>query len=323
MILSSALLFHGDLDGLYSALSYYRSRMNEADVDGVLSVEYGQEHPGLVNKYDMFYIFDYADNPCGSKTMLLVDHHLHQAPTGAQQEIIGKSPSCVSLLRDKGLLALDLISDEDVACIDAVDSGDYKWSDVFTKEDLLLPEPKNQLCKFVILNQLLRKNRKHGLSERLFAGGSLKVDVSLYEIENDRGIKTVKYNTYIQNKQKLIEKLMVDREKYVKKFSGIPVLFTKEFTQEDWKGYDLNIIGYLEEEAPFFVLVFDMGGKVNLQIVRNVFYKGAPKKPILEILGDSIDSPRGHENILNFTYANGDEASLKLDAMLNKLTAEL
>jgi hypothetical protein len=66
-----------------------------------------------------------------------------------------------------------------------------------------------------------------------------------------------------------------------------------------------------------------MGGKINLQIVRNVFYKGAPKRPIVEILGDSVDAPRGHENILNFTYANGDEASVKLDAMINKLAAEL
>jgi hypothetical protein len=273
--------------------------------------------------YDNFWVFDFAENPGEEKTVLFIDHHLHQSPTSAKMFLIEESPSCVRVLRNHDMCPENIISEEDIKCIDIVDSGNFVWSEEFSKEDLLLPEPKNQLSKFVILNQLLRKNRKWALAEKLFENGSLSVDVNLYKIENDNGIKTLKYNTYSANKQRLIEKIKSNRDKYIKYLSEIPVLFTKGFTQEDWKGYDLNILGYLEADRPFMVIVFDMAGSINVQIVRNVFYDGAKKKSILESLAPIIKDPRGHENILNFSYKDRTEAFTQLDLMIAKLSEEL
>lgn len=313
-------LAHGDLDGLYSSLLYYHF-LNKPKIDYFMSVEYGQDYSYLKFRFDNFLIFDFAENIGGDKTLLHVDHHLRVNSVKAQKEIIYNSLSCVSLMRDKVAWPVDALSDEDVSCIDAIDSGNYKWSSDFTKEDLLLPEPNNRLSKFIILNQLLRKNRKRELAEVLFQTRSLDVDENLSLIEEQNSI--TKYKTYTENKQKLIEKIMKDPDKYIKRFSEIPVLFTKEFTQEDWKGYDLNILGYLASKSPFIIIVFDMADVINTQIVRNAFYSGEPKKTVLSILENSIGEPRGHENILNFTFTDGLEASTKLDAIISKLSAEL
>jgi len=312
---------HTDTDGLYSAMLFQQKE--NIKLDGVYSVEYGQDHTSLKYQFDNFYIFDFAENPGEDRTVLFLDHHLHQHPTGAQTEIIEEAPSCVRLVYDHDMCLPNSISEEDVRCIDIVDSGDYTWSNDFTKEDLLLPEPKNQLSKFVILNQLLRKNRKWALAEKLFENGSLSVDVNLYKIENDNGIKTVKYGTYLSNKQRLVEKIIADKEKYIKSFSEIPVLFTKAFSQEDWKGYDLNILGYIEQSKPFMVIVFDMANDINFQIVRNVFYDGPKKRTIIESLGPVIKDPRGHENILNFSYKNREEAFSRMVFLMSELSKEL
>jgi hypothetical protein len=286
-------------------------------------LEYGFDHTSLKYQFDSFYIFDFSENIGDDRTELFVDHHLRQGESKAKVEIIEKSPSCVSLMRKHSLCVIDSLTEEYFNSIDALDSSDYIWSGSFTKEDLLLPEPKDVLSKFVILNQLLRKNRKHGLAEKLLSNGATNVDANLYFIEKDKGIKTVRYNTYSSNKQRLIEKIQRNKDKYIKVISNIPILFTKDFTQEDWKGYDLNILGYLEQSSPFLIVVFDMSGNINTQIVRNAFYEGEKKSTIFCLLKDVITEIRGHDNILNISYKTGEEASKQLDIIISKLSAQL
>jgi len=311
------VLFHSDCDGLHSAIAYYLAQ-GKPELAGYHSIDYGIDHSNLKDRYDEFWIFDYADNVGGDKTTLWVDHHLRRDDTCKGIEIIEEAPSCVRLLARKNMIQMP---EKDIACIDIVDSGNYTWSDSFTKEDLLFPEPKNRLSKYIILNQLLRKNRKHGLAERLFNIETLDVDTNLYCIEKDSS--ALKYTEYMANKQRLFDKLYVHNQ-FIKYFDEIPVLFTKDLTREDWKGYDLNMVGYVTQQSPFMILVFDMDNGINVQVLRNVFFDGPVKKSIVEILKDVIEGePRGHENILNFTYKTHNEAITKLDAIIAKLKEEL
>jgi hypothetical protein len=308
------ILWHSDADGLYSAIAYYLAQ-GKPEIGGYHSVDYGIDHSNLKDQYDKFWIFDYADNIGGDKTVLWVDHHLRRDDTCKGVEIIEEAPSCVRLLARKNMIQM---KEKDILCIDTVDSGDYTWSDSFTREDLLFPEPKDRLSKYIILNQLLRKNRKHGLAERLFNIETLDVDTNLYYIEKDPS--AVRYTEYMNNKQRLFDKLL--KGKFIKYFDGIPVLFTKEFEKNDWKGWDMNMLGYLSHKSPFMIIVFDMAENINVQVLRNVFFNGE-RKSVFDILKDSIDKPRGHENILNFTYKTHNEAITKLDGIISKLSVEL
>jgi hypothetical protein len=315
---NTCVLFHSDADGLYSASAYYIGQ-GKPEIDGYRSIDYGIDHSSLKDQYENFWIFDYAENIGGEKTTLWVDHHLRRDRTNtAELEIIEEAPSCVRLLARKGMIEMP---EEDIKCIDIVDSGNFVWSKSFTKEDLLFPEPKNKLSKFLIFNQLLRKNRKHGLAERLFDKENLSVDTLLYCIQKDSD--AVKYDEYMTNKQHLFDKLYT-HNRYINFFDEIPVLFTREFTKEDWRGYDMNMVGYVGQQSPFIILVFDMEDRINVQVLRNVFFDGPRKRSVFEILKDTIEGdPRGHENILNFTYKNQKEAITKLDTIISKLSAEL
>lgn len=313
---NTCVLYHSDLDGLYSALAFYIAQ-GKPDIAGYHSIDYGIDHSNLKDQYNKFWIFDYGDNVGGKKTKLWVDHHLRRDENyEAEIEIIEEAPSCVRLLARKEMIDMP---ERDMACIDIVDSGNYIWSDSFTKEDLLFPEPKDRLSKYIILNQLLRKNRKYGLAERLFNLETLDLDTNLYCIEKDYSSGT-KYNESMKSRQQLFDKM--SKGKFIKYFDGIPVLFTRDFDKKMWPGYEMNMPGYLSQKSPFIIIVFDMADNVNVQVLRNVFYDGS-KKPIFDILRDSIDKPRGHENILNFTYKTHDEAVTNLDLIIAKLSQEL
>lgn len=317
--MSNIILFHGDLDGLYSGLLFYHTNKNELDIHEVRSIEYGQDHSTLYDQFDEFFIFDFADNPGQNKTTLWVDHHLRQGENGAEFHLVEEAPSCVRLMIRKGLVDDGLISDEDAKCIDIVDSAGYEWSDDFSQEDLIMPDPdKSRLNKFVVLNQLLRKNRKNGLCEKLFEHGALDVDRVLELVQHDRGPKTTKYDLMMEVRQHLLEKMIRDTDKYIKYFSDVPVLFTKEFSQKDWKGYDLNLLGYLANKSPYLIVVFDFRHEVNIQITRNVFFNGEVK-PVYPIIKSEVDDPRGHEGILNMTFPNTSAAIEKMDAIIGLL----
>lgn len=321
--MSNIILYHGDLDGLYSGLLFYHTNKNDIDIHEVRAVEYGQDHDTLYDQFDEFYIFDFADNPGRDKTVLWVDHHIRQGENGAEFHIVEDAPSCVRLMIDKGLVADGLISKEDAACIDAVDSATFDWSDDFAQEDLILPDPaKGRLSQFVVLNQLLRKNRKHGLTEKLFEAGALDAERVLELIEKDRGPKTTKYDVMIAARQNLLEKMIRDTDDYIKYFSDVPVLFTKTFSQKDWKGYDLNLLGYLANKSPYLIVVFDFRHEVNIQITRNIFFDGEVK-PVYPIIKSEVDDPRGHEGILNMTFPDTSTAIDKIDAIIGLLAPHI
>jgi len=313
---SNIILFHGDLDGLYSGLLFYHSVKDEINIDEVRAIDYGQDHSTLQDQFDKFFVFDFADNPGGKKTTLWIDHHLRQGDNGAEIHIVEESPSCVRLMLDKEIIEPGLIPEEDVQCIDIVDSASYIWSSSFTQEDLILPDPsKGRLSQFVVLNQLLRKNRKSGLAEKLFATEALDVERLLQYIENDKGPKTTKYDYFMEAKQKLMEKMMKAGDKYIKYLSDVPVLFTKNFSFKDWKGYDFNLFGYLVNKSPYIIVIFDFSSGVNIQITRNVFYEGEVK-PVYRIIKEEVDDPRGHEGIINMSFPDSNAAIAKIDKII-------
>ena len=321
--MSNIILFHGDLDGLYSGLLFYHTNKNDIDIHEVRSIEYGQDHSTLRDQFDEFFVFDFADNPGGDKTTLWVDHHLRQGENGAEFHLVEDSPSCVRLMLDKGLIADGLISAEDARCIDIVDSASYNWSNGFKQEELILPDPDySRLSKFVVLNQLLRKNRKNGLCEKLFEAGAIDVERLLELIERDRGPKTTKFDYMIEARQKLLEKMIRDTDDYIKYFSDVPVLFTKKFSQKDWKGYDLNLLGYLANKSPYLIVVFDFSSGVNIQITKNIFFDGEVK-PVYPIIKSEVDDPRGHEGILNMSFDTINEAITKIDAIIELLAPHI
>jgi hypothetical protein len=317
------ILFHGDLDGLYSGLLFFLQNENQLTIDEIRSVDYGQDHSTLKDQFDNFFVFDFAENPGGEKTVLWVDHHLRQGENGASCHVIGESPSCVRLLIDRNVVSKNLLAEEDVKCIDIVDSASYNWSNEFKHENLIFPSlTKGKLDRYIALNQLLRKNRKNGLAEKLFVTTSLKVDVLLYSIEKDTNYKTLKYKAFMDNKQKLLNKLSKGIDKYIKYFDEIPVLFTKEFTQEDWKGYDFNVFGYLVNKSPYLIVIYDFDNGINIQVARNAFCN-TKSDSVYSIIKEEVSDPRGHEGIMNVSFTNQNEAITKLDSIIKKLALHL
>lgn len=311
----TCLLYHDDLDGLYSAILFKISEITE--IAYALSIEYGKDYSYLSDKFDNFIILDFADNIMGAKTVLWVDHHLRDGDEVNSFTVKGESPSCVSLMMENSIIDSKLLSADVKEYIDIVDSADYDWSR-YKKEDILLPNINFELGKYIILNQLLRKNRKIALAENLYKTASLDVNEMLLNIEKNNNPKITKYKKYINSKQSLIEKILKNKDKYIKRVSGIPILFTKKFEMTDWKGYDFNILSYLEVNSPYVVVVFDFGREVNVQIAKNIFCE-KPSKDVYSILKDMIPDPRGHKNILNLTFKGTESTILELSPMLNKL----
>jgi hypothetical protein len=321
--MNNVIIFHGDLDGLYSALLFKKAIGDEIEIAKAHSVDYGQDHSTLKHQYDNFFIFDFADNIGGEKTRLWVDHHLRQGENGAELTVIEESPSCVRLMLDFEIIPENLIPETHVQYIDAVDSASYVWSSAFSKEELIFPDLKNgELSKFIALNQLLRKNRKFGIAEKLFYNESTDIDVLHYRIEKDRGQKTVKYMPFMEAKQRLMERLVSDNDKYIKWFSGIPVLFTKEFSTKDWRGYDMNMFGYLVNKSPFLIIIFDMSNGINVQVTQNIFFDGK-SETVYSIIKDAVTEVRGHEGIMNFSFSDYDSAIENLDLIIAKLAEHL
>ncbi len=319
--MSNIILFHGDLDGLYSAILFYNTNKDDLNIDEIRSIEYGQDHSTLYDQFDEFFVFDFAENPGGDKTILWVDHHIKQGEDLAELSVVKETASCVQLMIESKIASRDILSEKDVEYINMVDSAKFPWSDDFTYEDFLFPDPdKDRLSKFIVLNQLLRKNRKFGLAEKLFLTNDLDVERLLSRIENDKHEKTTKYSYMLECRQKLMEKMIANTDEYIKYFDKVPILFTKKFSQKDWKGYDLNILGYLANKSPYMIVIFDFGRDVNIQITRNIFCEGEHDS-VYQIIKDEIDDPRGHEGIINMTFENSIEAIKKIDK-ITKLLSE-
>lgn len=319
--MGTALIAHGDLDGFYSAVLLAREFHDQ--IDAVIPVEYGKDHSYLKDRYDKFIICDYAENIGGDKTILWVDHHLRQL-NGAKNQIIEKAPSCVRLLQKSDVIDDPELTEAIVSNIDMVDSASFPFGEVFEPLDLLFPNPyESELEKYIILNQLLSKNRKTGLFVELIMLNTLSIDQLIYSLNKSHSPKVKKYDMYMRAKQKLVEKIMKSNT-MIEDFDGVPVLFTKGLSKNDWVGFDKNIVAYLHQKSPYFIIVFDFAHGINIQVIINPFLRSKREiespASILETLFDNL---RGHEGILNFSFDDKEEAIKSLDLIINNLSRYL
>lgn len=311
------LFFHTDLDGFYSALAV--ANQFDLEPDLLLSVEYGRNYQEQIAQLDQAIILDFAENFGGDKTSLWADHHIRKDQPQAETTINGEAQSCLRLLSNKNVVSN--VDESIIKHIDTVDSASYDFDTDYTPEDFLFPTFQHEVDKYVVLNQLLRKNRKRGIAEKIFDKDVFDIDVYLYKIEKERNPKVVKYNDYIDAKRNLLEKVSSDKDRYIQLYDRVPLILTREFSREDWIGWDLNLFAYLLNESPFIVIAYEFNNSLNFQVARNLFNSG--NLELAEILEGVEEELNGHEGILNFRYDNKSEAIEKLDVIVSKIAKHL
>jgi len=319
--METGLIFHNDLDGLYSAKLIVNSEYNISDA---YAVDYGKDYSHILTQCDSFISVDFAENIAGEKTELFVDHHLRsERASGAKNEIIKKAPSCVDILIKENLVDKTLITKEVCKHINTVDSADFrnKFNDSFTPVDVIFPDINTELGRYLALNDLLRKNRKTNLSILLLMEETFDVSTLLYFIEKNHNM--LNFKKYMQHKVSFFEKFEKNVNKYVKHFSNVPVLFTRYFSQIDWKGYDKNIFNYYYSENLYTMLVFEMNNKIHVQLQKNPFCINDNNISLYDIIKEQIETPRGHENILNFTFKNINEATTEMNNIIQAISKNI
>src|SRR6056297_1749732 len=298
--MSTGLIFHNDLDGLYSALAIIKS--NQFEIDKVFPVDYGKSHNGIKDQCDEFIIVDYADNITEEKTSLWIDHHINGKEDLPENSIVKESPSCLRLLANAGISSSKL-DPEIIKAIDIVDSANYPFDKGYSQIDVLFPSVDNTIGQATMLNQLLMKNRKTNISIELLIEDTFDLSTLLYRFNNSKSAK-IKVEDYYNAKQKFTDKLLSDDNgEYIQYFENIPILITKEFSKKDWKGYDRNVFYFAVREHPYTITTFDFGYSFNFQISKNIFYDNKKTKD-LDLIFENEEDLRGHKNILNFTYEN-------------------
>lgn len=316
--MSTGLFFHTDLDGFYSALTV--ANQFELEPDLIMSVEYGKDYSKERDQLDELIILDYSENFGGEKTTLWVDHHIPgEGQIQAQNTVIGEAPSCVRLLSDRELISN--LDEHSMSLIDVVDSASYEFDSTYTPEDLLFPTFKHEVDRYVVLNQLLRKNRKRGIAEKIFDSSVTDVDVFLYKIESETNPKVVKYNDWLQSKRDLVEKMVGNQDDFIQLYDGVPLLLTRQFDYEDWAGWDMNIFGYLMNESPFLIVAYEFNGGLSLQVFRNIFCPSEIQ--ISDALKDLPYEQNGHETILNYRFSNKSDGAEALDLIISNLSEHL
>lgn len=316
--MKTGLFFHTDLDGFYSALTV--ANQFELQPHTLLSIEYGKDYSQYVNELDDLIILDFSENFGGEKTTLWVDHHLRsEEHIPAKTTILGEAPSCVRLLNDQGVI--DNLTDKELKLIDIVDSANYDFNSEYTPEDLLFPTFKHEVDKYVVFNQLLRKNRKRGLAEKILDPEVTDIDVYLYKIEKDKNPKLVQYKDWMEAKRTLIEKMAENTDDYIQIYDGVPLLLTRQFKYEDWAGWDMNIFGYLMDSHPFLIVAYEFNGGLSIQVFRNIFRPSDVQ--ISEALSNIPYEQNGHETILNYRFDNKREGTEALDIIISNLSKHL
>jgi hypothetical protein len=314
--MSCCLIIHNDLDGFYSGLLLLHS--SKYQIDNVIPVEYGNDYSYLKDRYSNFIIADYSNNIGSEKTILWIDHHVRQENC-AKKTVIAESPSCVSLIMKENLAQENLISKKVIDYIDTVDSVNFKFDENFRQEDVIFPEYDNELCKYIILNNLLSKNKKTNLVNELLLLNTLDINTFLHYIDNTKDHSVMKYNKYINTKKIFFDKLAKERKNFIKHFSGIPVLFTHNFTRNDWIGYDRNVFAYLMCHCPILIVSYNMNNKISYQVLNNFFY-GKTKVSLYDTLKNDFSDLKGHKNILNFTFDDNEKALKNLDLIIQKIS---
>lgn len=308
--MKTGLVFHNDLDGLYSAILLKAKHK----YDDFFPIDYGN-HFQFSHLCDELHLVDYAENVAPEKTTLWIDHHLREeVPDFA---LIKESPSCTRLVYDE---IGGEMPESYLQAIDIIDSANYSFNREFTREDVIFPEPKNLLSKLLILNQLLMKNRRTNLAAKLLQLDTYDIDVFLYHIET---YDVYQYRDYMHFKKRLIEKLIANHDTYIKIIDKVPILSTKKFSMIDWKGYDRNLFYYLVMKHPYNIVSFEMSGKYNFQICRNPFYKKKLDFTLVSLIGDDLEEIRGHEDILNLTFTDHTKALETLDVVIEKISSAI
>jgi hypothetical protein len=304
------LLFHNDLDGLISAKILINS--NRFNFDRFYPIDYGKDHSKIVNKCDEFVILDFGENIAGDKTVLWIDHHLRKSDE--EFAIIKEAPSCAQLLAEME----DITINKDILdIVNKIDSADYKNIDY---ADILFPELKDNFSKYFAINQMLMKNRKTNMALTLLMQDTYNPDILLEKA--NKVPDAITFDKYLKNKKVLMEKIIADKEDYIDIIENIPLLLTKKFDKDDWKGYDRNLFYFLMREYPYIIVVFEMGNNFNYQVSANPFNKNK-KNTVYELLEDSFDDLKGHENILNFQYSDKEKALIDLDKVIDNLSNSL
>jgi hypothetical protein len=308
------LIYHNDLDGLYSALAILKSNLFEIDL--VFPVEYGQPHDSIKSQCDEFIIVDYADNITEEKTILWIDHHLKDEDFERKEEYhIKESPSCLRIIKE--MYDLPELKEKIVDAIDLVDSADYSS---LNPADVLFPSVDDNIGRMLMLNQLLMKNRKTNLTIELLIEDTFDNATLLYKLDNSKSTKT-HIKDYYDSKCNLFIKLEED-ENLIKEFEGIPVLMTNHFNKNDWTGYDRNVFYFHVMDKPYAITTFNFNNSFNFQVGRNPFYKEETNLKLNKIFEDE-EELRGHENILNFKFDNKEEGLEKLDYVIDKLAKNI
>jgi regulator of RNase E activity RraB len=319
--MTTGLVFHNDLDGLYSALLIARS--DKFDIDKVFPIDYGKDHSEIKEKCDQFIIVDYADNITEEKTLLWIDHHLKNKEEEELPEcaIITESPSCLRLINQLGFEAEDL-TESVIDGVDIVDSAAYSETNI-SPVDVVFPDVNTEIGQLLALNQMLMKNRKTNLIIELLLEDTFNPPALLYKAENSTG-KKIHFQEYIDAKKELLDKFLNDEEgNYIQYFDNVPLLLTRHFAREDWKGYDRNVFYLLVKDYEFSITTFDFDGNFSFQIARNPFFNESRDKSLIDIIRDEVEDVRGHENILNFSYgSNKLEGLEKLDSIISLISKE-
>lgn len=317
--MTTGLVFHNDLDGLYSALLIARS--DKFNIDKVFPIDYGKDHSKIKEECDQFIIVDYADNITEEKTLLWIDHHLNSKEELPECAIITESPSCLRLVNQLGFEADDL-TQSIINGVDIVDSAAFKEAGI-SPIDVVFPDVNTEMGQLLALNQMLMKNRKTNLIIELLLEDTFDPPALLYKAENSKG-KKIHFQEYMDAKKELLDKFLNDEEgNYIQYFDNIPVLVTRHFNKEDWKGYDRNIFYLLVKDHEFSITTFDFDGNFSFQVSRNPFFSKNGNKSLVDIIGDEVENIRGHENILNFSYGDNKLEGLeKLDSIIALLSEE-
>ena len=317
--MNACLIYNNDLDGLYSAKLMLKSKYHISDS---IPVDYGKDYSYLINKYDKFIFVDFSENFAEDRTELFIDHHIRNFKSyGAKKEIVEQSPSCLNVIIKNKIVESESISESYLKAINIVDSADYRNTKL-NAIDVIFPDLNTDLSKFILLNDLLRKNRKTNLSLKLLTNETFDVSSMLYQIEKSKYCK-IKRKNYMENKMMFYDKLESKINSYCVDISGVPVLFTRHFSIKDWGGWDRNIFNFLKLNSPFTAIVFEMNNLINVQIQKNPFCKKVIEESLYKKVKHLVKDPRGHENILMLTFKDSIESMTALNDIINTISENI
>jgi hypothetical protein len=301
--MNKAIAYHSDLDGIFSGIILNR-RLGPATP---IQLDYSKDVSGFYDKFDEFTIVDFGQNPFGDKTKLWIDHHHINEEEDVSKLTHDDSPSCVRTLQRLKYLQDVELSEEELDAIDVVDTASYDLTKL-EPSVIVFPSKDNVIERMMTFNQLLRRNRNTFITKDIFEADTLNVVEALDIIEKSNNPRVIKYFQFLKKKKHLFEKINKEKQNLVLEIGIVPMLNTENFSPSDWRGWDINLFGLLEQNRPFVSVLYKINNNINLQVYKNIYYRDSIKRSLYEILEDLDVEKEGHDNILNFHFKNGKEA---------------